>query len=135
MERRIAEYYAPYHGVIDQQLTRRLVRGVRPMVVAVHSFTPVYDGKPRRFDVGVLYEHHRGPAQRIARRVRASGFTVRYNQPYSGFEGLMYSADRHGSHHDLVCVEIEVNDALFAEPARVDRLAAGVADALRAESA
>lgn len=135
LERRVSAYHAPYHGMIDQQLARRIVRGVRPMVVAVHCFTPVYGGKRRGFDVGVLYEHHRGPAQRIARRLRDGGFTVRYNQPYSGLHGMMYSADRHGSHHDLVCVEIEVNDALFAHSARIGRLVAVVADALYAESA
>lgn len=131
LERRVAEYHAPYHGAIDAQIVRRLVRGVRPVVVAVHSFTPVYDGTARRFDVGVLYEHHRGPAQRLARRLRDGGFKVRYNEPYSGLAGMMYSADRHGSHHDLVCLEIEMNDALNSQPARFERLGSVLAAALR----
>jgi predicted N-formylglutamate amidohydrolase len=131
LERRVMDYHAPYHNEIDRLILRRVVRGVRPVVFAVHSFTPVYDGRPRRFDVGILYEHHRIPARLIARHVRAAGFSVRYNQPYSGMAGMMYAVDRHGSHHGLPCLEIEINDALFARPARIRRLVAAVADGLR----
>jgi len=134
LERRITDYHAPYHAAIDHQIVRRVARGIRPLVVAIHSFTPVYNGKPRPFDVGVLYEHHRGPAQRVARAVRAAGFTVRYNQPYSGAAGMMYSADRHGSHHGLVCLELEINDSLVRRPARFARLESAVVAALGAVS-
>ncbi len=131
IERRVVDVHAPYHNQIDELILRRLVRGVRPLVFAVHTFTPEYDGEVRRFDVGLLYEAHRRPAQRIARHLRESGFSVRYNQPYSGMAGMMYAVDRHGSHHRLPCLEIEVNHAMFEQPARAARLGAVVAAALR----
>ena len=70
-------------------------------------------------------------ARRIAKHLREVGFTVRYNQPYSGMAGMMYAVDRHGSHHRLPCLEIEVNHALFDDPHRAANLARAVAEVLR----
>jgi predicted N-formylglutamate amidohydrolase len=134
VERRITEYHTPYHVEIDRLILRRLVRGVRPLVFAVHSFTPDYHGRPRPFDIGVLYERHRALAHGLGRALRDSGLSVRYNQPYSGMAGMMYSVDRHGSHHRLPCLELEVNQALFERSdaaARLGRVVArGVANLL-----
>ena len=112
-ERRVVEHHVPYHSEIDRLIIRRLVRGIRPLLFAVHTFTPVFEGHCRGFDIGILYEHHRGLAQFLGRYLRKRGFTVRYNQPYSGMAGMMYSVDRHGKHHQLACLEIEANHDLF----------------------
>jgi predicted N-formylglutamate amidohydrolase len=132
IERRILTCHAPYHTEIDRLILRRLVRGVRPVLLAVHTFTPRLRGRPRRFDIGVLYEHHRDAAHLLGRALREAGLDVRYNQPYSGMAGMMYAADRHGSHHRLPCLEIEVNQHLFATRGNVPRLGATVADGVRA---
>jgi predicted N-formylglutamate amidohydrolase len=131
-ERRVLEVHARYHEAIDRLIIRRLVRGSRPLLFAVHSFTPRLDGAPRRrFDAGVLFERDREPARLLAGRLRDAGLGVRYNAPYSGMAGMMYSVDRHGKHHGLPCLELELNQALFdrgAVPAGLTRV---VADAIR----
>ena len=63
--------------------------------------------------------------------LRDAGLRVRYNQPYSGIEGLMYAVQRHGSHHCLPCIELEFNQRLFDVSARLPALAAATARALR----
>ena len=63
--------------------------------------------------------------------VRKTGLEVRYNQPYSGKRGLMYSSDRHGRHHRLPCLELEINQALLARSGRATTLARTVARGLR----
>jgi len=131
-ERRIAELHAPYHAEIDRLLTRRVLRGVRPVLLAVHSFTPVLHRRLRDFDVGVLYADHVRLARRLARGARAAGFRVRYNQPYSGIAGMMYAADRHGSHFGLPCLEIEINQAAIDRPDQAERVARLLAPAIRA---
>lgn len=131
VERRMLAYHAPYHTEVDRLILRRAVRGIRPLLFAVHTFTPSYEGRPRTFDAGVLYDRHGGVARRLTASLRRSGLRVRYNQPYSGKEGLMYSAERHGSHHDLPCLELEINQELFEEPAAAQRLGRIVAHGLR----
>jgi predicted N-formylglutamate amidohydrolase len=125
-ERRVLAYHSPYHAEVDRLILRRLVRGIRPLVFAVHSFTPEYDGRIRRFDTGVLYERHRGLAHRLGRNLRRAGLSVRYNQPYSGVAGMMYAVDRHGSHHRLPCLELEIRQDLLLERPNVARIGAAV---------
>src|SRR6185295_8403577 len=123
VERRVLTYHAPYHAEVDRWIVRRLVRGVRPLLVSVHSFTAEYEGRGRPFQIGILFEQHERLARRVGRVLRREGLEVRYNQPYSGRAGMMYAAERHGTHHALPHVELEVNQALFARPAALPVLA------------
>jgi predicted N-formylglutamate amidohydrolase len=131
LEQRVLSYHAPYHAEVDRVILRHLVRGVRPTLVAVHTFTPELDGKSRPFDAGVLFTDHARLAYRIGKALRTDGLRVRYNEPYSGLAGMMYSVDRHGRHHGLTNIELELNQALFDSPRAVVRLAASTVRALR----
>jgi predicted N-formylglutamate amidohydrolase len=62
--------------------------------------------------------------------VRAAGLRVRMNEPYSGMAGMMYAADRHGSHLDLPCLELEVNQALIATRPQAEEVGARLARAI-----
>jgi predicted N-formylglutamate amidohydrolase len=128
---RAVEIHAPYHAALDRLLAARIARGCRPLLVAVHTFTPVLDGRSRPFDAGVLYDADRGPAVRVASVLRRAGLTVRYNEPYSGRAGMMYAVDRHARHYGLACIELELNQALFGRAAAAERLGRLVAASLR----
>src|SRR4051812_23486319 len=52
---RVAEIFTPYHAAISAVLDRRRAAGVRTLLVAVHSFTPVYLGQVRPWKVGLMY--------------------------------------------------------------------------------
>ena len=106
---RLRRVHAPYHDMIDQQLTRRVASGLRPFLISFHSFTPFIHPRRRRFDTGVLYMDHARLAWRLGRALGAQGFSVRYNRPYSGREGLIYAAGRHGSFHQVPYLELELN--------------------------
>ena len=131
IERRFLRYHAPYHQEVDRLILRRRLRECRPLLVAMHTFTPMLGRRRRCFDAGVLYEHHRGLAHRLGRKLRGEGLTVRYNQPYSGVAGMMYSAERHGTHHGLPCLELEFNQSLFDQPGAARALGGAVARGLR----
>ncbi len=128
---RAVAIHAAYHAALDHLLAVRCASGVRPLLVAIHSFTPELDGERRPFDAGVLYDQDRGPAVRCAAVLRSAGLTVRYNEPYSGRAGMMYSADRHARHYGLCCIELELNQALFARPGAAERLGRIVAESVR----
>ena len=41
---RIAEIYAPFHDRIEEEIAGRLSEGATPVIVTMHSFTPVFHG-------------------------------------------------------------------------------------------
>tara|TARA_Y100000590_G_scaffold445232_1_gene577063 strand:+ start:62 stop:874 length:813 start_codon:yes stop_codon:yes gene_type:complete len=51
---RSKRYYFPYHNQIKKFINQSLKSGVVPSLVAIHSFTPVYHGKFRKWHVGIL---------------------------------------------------------------------------------
>jgi predicted N-formylglutamate amidohydrolase len=131
--RRLVAYYEPYHAAVTRtiQRTQRRQPGARLRLLALHSFTPVMAGVKRELDIGVLFDGYPALARRLGRALAAAGYRVRYNEPYSGLAGLIYSARRHGDAGGIEYVELEVNNALLREPASIARLGRDIARALR----
>jgi predicted N-formylglutamate amidohydrolase len=100
-------------------------------LVSVHTFTPELRGQRRALDVGVLYDDHAPLAGVLADAIAATGLVVRHNEPYSGLDGLIYSARVHGTRFGLRYVELEVNNGLLRDDAGVSRIAEKVVVGLR----
>lgn len=130
--RRIALYHAPYHAALDRMVARAKRRhpDAAVQLLALHTFTPMMNGVTRALDIGVLYDAYPVLARRLGRALAGLGYRVRYNEPYSGLAGLIYSARRHGEAHDVAYVELEINNALLRTPAGISRLGRDVARAL-----
>jgi len=125
-EWRIRDFYEPYHDAIDDVLATRQ----DALLLSVHSFTPILNGRERRFDAGVLFDSFVAEAEDFGAGLASAGLKVRYNQPYSGLDGLIFSARTHGMQHGLRYLELEVNNRLLREAAGIDRIATAVAQAL-----
>ena len=53
------------------------------------------------------------------------------NQPYSGLDGLIFSARAHGLRHALRYLELEVNNRLLRTAGGIDTIATAVVQAVR----
>src|SRR5438552_10295464 len=62
-EARRREIFLPYHKRIAALLDGRRAAGRRTVLVAMHSFTPVFNGVARAVEVGILYHRDARPAQ------------------------------------------------------------------------
>ncbi len=134
-QKRITQFYQPYHAAIDRLIASR--RDQQPTLLSVHSFTPVLGRHERRFDLGILFDRYEDLASELGHRLRQVGYRVRYNEPYSGYDGLIFSARSHGQRHGLVYVELEINNSLISDPesaARMGRTLSAVVSVLLAES-
>jgi predicted N-formylglutamate amidohydrolase len=113
---RIVKFYQPYHEVIDSLINMRASENLT--LLSIHSFTPVLGKSERRFDLGILFDRYEALAQEVGQRLVYSGSIVRYNEPYSGYDGLIFSARTHGQRHGIVYLEIEINNSLITDPER-----------------
>ena len=76
-------FFRPYHDAIAACLDRATGFGSVPILVAVHSFTPVFDGFARPWEVGLLYEHDDRLVQPLKEALYAlrPGLTIGDNEP------------------------------------------------------
>jgi len=107
--------FDPYHAAIVDLLDRRAVAGRRTVLVAMHSFTPVFKNVIRMVEIGVLY-HHETPLSRIMLDLlRDEGdLVVGDNEPYAITDTSDYTAPVHGEARGLDHVEIEIRQDLIA---------------------
>jgi len=140
-QRRLTLLYDPFHAAADAMLREY----PSDLVFSVHSFTDLYEGQKRQVEIGILYNDDdavavpvrstrtpgaqcgappclRGP-QRLCAGARAQmtaalkelGYDARLNEPWSGKEGFMYSADWHARDHQSKALMIEVRQDLLVQ--------------------
>jgi predicted N-formylglutamate amidohydrolase len=115
---RTSEIFFPYHHRIAALLDARAASSRRTVLVAMHSFTPVFKGEPRMIEVGVLYFRRTRLADAMLELLRNEGdLTVGENAPYALTEDSDYSIPFHGERRGLEHVEIEIRQDLIASPA------------------
>ncbi len=131
IERRVEAVFRPYHAAVAAEVARRMEAGAVPVLVSIHSFTPVMRGVARPWHVGVLWDRDpRVPLPMIA-RLRADGrWCVGDNEPYSGRTTLGGTIETHATPAGLPNVLIEVRQDLIALPEGVALWAQVLGDAL-----
>src|SRR6185312_718352 len=127
-EARRREIFLPYHQRIAELLDRRAAAGRRTVLVAMHSFTPVFKGETRNVEIGVLYNRDIRLASIMLDLFRAEGdLAVGDNAPYAITDSSDYTVPTHGEARGLPHVEIEIRQDLIADPAGQDSWAARLA--------
>lgn len=112
------EVFVPYHARIRALLDARAEAGRRTVLVAMHSFTPVFKGERRPMHVGVLYNRAPRLARILLDLLRTEGdLQVGDNAPYSVSDSTDYTIPVHGERRGLEHVEIEVRQDLIADEA------------------
>jgi predicted N-formylglutamate amidohydrolase len=119
---RLACFFDPYHEAIAAMLADFRRRGVVPMVVSVHTFTPQMADTQRPWHVGVLWDKDEASARRLMAGLSAvEGVVVGDNEPYSGKHPCDYTIDHHAEQAGLPHVCIEVRQDQLESPAGVER--------------
>jgi predicted N-formylglutamate amidohydrolase len=118
---RIAAIHAPYHDAIDRLIDERLAAGRETALLAVHSFTPVFRGTARPWQVGIVFDRDRTLADRLIDGLKAAGVCVGVNEPYSPADRVYYTMSRHADPRGLSAVMIEIrNDLICSETEQAD---------------
>ncbi len=122
-ERRIDGFYRPYHEAI----ARTAAAFTGHTMLSVHTFTPEYEGQIREVEFGVLFDSKENEAKSFGEALVAAGFTIEYNEPWSGKNGLMYSVEHHANTNGKIGLEIEVRQDRAVDPAYRQKLVRAIA--------
>lgn len=110
---RTQEIFVPYHDRIAQELD---ARPAAPILIAMHSFTPVFGGHARPWHAGVLYQRDTRLAHRLLAALRSEpGLVVGDNEPYAVSDATDYAIPVHGERRGLLHVELEIRQDLIAD--------------------
>lgn len=112
-EIRESEIYWPYHNAIDTQISRLKRQKVSPIIISIHSFTPVFNGNKREWEVGVLWDKDPTTARIFINKLTDAGFLVGDNKPYSGKDLEDFTLDYHAETIGLPHVGIEIRQDLI----------------------
>ena len=99
-----------------------------PVLVTVHSFTPIYHGQTRDVEIGLLHDEESQFAIRMHEAIadleieagqqqgNSPGLLkVELNKPYSASDGVMHTLVTHARPSNLSQVMIEVNNKLLRD--------------------
>ncbi|HEY0686458.1 MAG TPA: N-formylglutamate amidohydrolase [Steroidobacter sp.] len=131
-ERRQQMIFHPFQDRLRAHLEQRTADGRRNVLVAVHSFTPVYLGQQRSWHAGVLFDKAQALGQGlIAQLSKDPLLNVDANVPYGVSAEADYALVVHGDQLGNPAVLIEIRNDLIADPDGVEVWTAKLEQALR----
>ena len=123
-EARRREIFDPYHRRINAVIDSR-VHAKRPTVlVALHSFTPVYAGVARPWHIGTLYHRDTILPRLLLQHLHQEGdLVVGDNEPYAVSDLTDYTIPVHGEARGLINTGIEIRQDLISDQSGQQRWA------------
>ncbi|EJZ19548.1 N-formylglutamate amidohydrolase [Rhizobium sp. Pop5] len=107
--------YVPFHDAIRGLIGDRRARGQDSVIVTMHSFTPVYHGRQRAVELGILHDEDSRLADRMLdAAAEAPLYRTERNEPYGPRDGVTHTLILHGLSNGLRNVMIEVRNDLLA---------------------
>ncbi|MEH6545861.1 MAG: N-formylglutamate amidohydrolase [Sneathiella sp.] len=128
-EHRIETYFKPYHKSIEQILDAKIAAHRLPLLISMHSFTPIMNDFERPWHIGVLWDRDERIASPMLEILRKnSTLAVGDNEPYSARDPLGYTMSAHGMDRGVPNVAIEIRQDLIDTHQGAEKWACIMAD-------
>lgn len=133
---RRAAFWQPYQDAIAGVIDAATASGEVPLIISIHSFTPVWRGRPRPWHAGILWDKDPRLAHALIGALRQEhGLVIGDNEPYVGrLKGdTMYrNGTQRGLPHALVEIRQDLIDTHHGAAEWAGRLASIIAQLLAA---
>ena len=107
-EARARRFYEPFREAVDRTLRHRLQSCGAAILVTIHSFTPIFKGKARDIQLGILHDADSRLADAVLEIVeKEAGLIVGRNQPYGPEDGVTHTLRFHALPLGVLNVMIE----------------------------
>lgn len=107
--------YLPWANGLHNLIAGRIAAGRRPVIITIHSFTPVYFGKPRAVEFGIIHDADPAFALAIHTAARKTPLKAEVNQPYSAKDDVTHSLRLHATPYGLPNAMLEIRNDLIAD--------------------
>lgn len=117
------EIYQPYRN----QLRGMIEVAKKPVLhLSIHSFTPIWDGKERAVDIGILFDPDKKSEADYSARLKDTlekelpDFKIRFNEPYRGTDDGITTWLRNFYPENIYTgIELEVNQKFASDLIRI----------------
>jgi predicted N-formylglutamate amidohydrolase len=121
---RLSEVYEPFRRTLAAVLTARLASNVPTNLVTIHSYTPVFNNRPRNVDIGILHDVDTRLGDAMLDLCESEmRYRVRRNQPYGPEDGVTHTLCEHGIRLGLPNAMIEIRNDLIQDETGQEKLA------------
>jgi predicted N-formylglutamate amidohydrolase len=129
---RVRSFFEPYHGAIARRLDEFENGGTVPVLISVHTCTPVFAQFVRPWHIGVMWDKDPRIAVPLMENLRkVEDVCFGDNEPYSGRHSHDFTIDHHAEPAGLPHVGIEVRQDLVRDSDGARKWAGILADALQ----
>lgn len=134
LDARADSIYHPFRSALAGVIAGRVVENRSPVLVTIHTFTPVYFGKMRDVEIGILHDRDARFADALLNSMTgdAGGFRIERNQPYGPADGVTHTLLEHALPAGLLNVMIEIRNDLVVTGADQTAMAAYLAEHIAA---
>lgn len=123
--------YLPFHAALRGLLAERLAQGQSPVVITIHSFTPLWHGQPRAVEFGIIHDADPALAEAIFDEARAqTTLDVRLNEPYSAADEVTHTLALQATPMGLRNAMLEIRNDLIADTSAQEAMAERLAPVL-----
>lgn len=127
--RRITRFYDPFKSLLSDTLASM---SGKPVLVTIHSFTPVYRGQARDVEFGILHDADQRLADLMLEHASAhTTLKVLRNEPYGPQHGVTHTLRQHGIDNGYLNVMLEFSNTLLTSDAAQKDIAKTIATLLR----
>lgn len=128
---RVDELYKPFRRLLKEVLDNAVGSGAAALVT-VHSFTPVFEGRRRAVELGLLHDADARMVDAMLPQAAAvTGLNTARNEPYGPADGVTHTLVVDALPRNLPNVMLELRSDLLAEESVFERVSASIVALLK----
>ena len=134
---RVEQVYEPFHTLInktiyDPERVALSKQHASPTLITIHSFTPIYFGKSRSVEFGILHDKDDRLAKPMMQAaLDRTSLKTEFNSPYSPSDNVMHTIHRHALEQEFVNVMIEVKNDLLSNSTQINSIAISLSEIIK----
>jgi len=138
INKRVKSVYEPFHELISQTINdpERIALSKQhesPVIITLHSFTPVYFDEVRTVEIGLLHDKDDRLAKLMMREALAqTKLKTEFNSPYSPSDNVMHTVNKHATEKGFLNVMIEVKNDLLSNSSDIHSISVALSEMIKA---